>query len=355
MQAVTALLRHYPLAQAAANPSESWMSTLSADWDANDGVRRLAALVRLASQIAAEARAGTPRPRKSPVSASRARRAPASAAEGVTERIGGTEVNERDGQTSANDSESFESLDADARSGASADAAPQAMGPPPGWWTARAALGIFGGRRLDSKPKIKPRGQQAAGDAPPPGPSAVAVRGLLGPVADCFRRAAALDPWGEAVDLSRGPFLQGIEAYAAVLDRVGGNMGSYLLNNTRKLRTRVSAQSGQLWQGSGRRQARVGPTGQWPRRGRSASGTPPTAQDRPRWQGAAIEGPPIAQGWRTRMARSRHRPPRRACPRRGAAAAAAPASRGHGRRNALRLESRGHRRQIHAPLRRFVC
>mmetsp|Transcript_136031 Transcript_136031/g.379134 ORF Transcript_136031/g.379134 Transcript_136031/m.379134 type:complete len:475 (+) Transcript_136031:186-1610(+) len=71
-----------------------------------------------------------------------------------------------------------------------------------------------------------------ARDPVPSGPEA----GLLAPTIQLFRAAAVLDPGGEAREVRREPFVQGLEACAEVLNKLGGGMGNYLLTNTRKLR-----------------------------------------------------------------------------------------------------------------------
>jgi len=60
--------------------------------------------------------------------------------------------------------------------------------------------------------------------------------GVLGPVIELFRASAVLDLGGEAREVRREPFVQGLEACAEVLNKLGGGMGNYLLTNTRKLR-----------------------------------------------------------------------------------------------------------------------
>lgn len=60
---------------------------------------------------------------------------------------------------------------------------------------------------------------------------------LLGPVVQLLEAASL--PGGTtklAADCRRGPFIEGVEVYAKVLDRLGGSMGSYLEANTKKLR-----------------------------------------------------------------------------------------------------------------------
>jgi len=68
-----------------------------------------------------------------------------------------------------------------------------------------------------------------------PAPVAV-VQGVLGPTVQHFRAALQAGPNGRAVDVNRKPFVEGLESYAAALDQMGGNMGSYLICNTKKLR-----------------------------------------------------------------------------------------------------------------------
>jgi len=70
--------------------------------------------------------------------------------------------------------------------------------------------------------------------------------GALRPVIERFAQATSA-PAGTGrppspVRLQREPFVQGLEAYAQVLDALGGKMGGYLLDNVRKLRgSRASA------------------------------------------------------------------------------------------------------------------
>mmetsp|Transcript_47972 Transcript_47972/g.133776 ORF Transcript_47972/g.133776 Transcript_47972/m.133776 type:complete len:441 (-) Transcript_47972:216-1538(-) len=60
--------------------------------------------------------------------------------------------------------------------------------------------------------------------------------GLLGGVVQQFREALVADVAGNVIKLQRVPLIAGFESYAAVLDRLGGGMGSYILANTTKLR-----------------------------------------------------------------------------------------------------------------------
>uniref|UniRef100_A0A7S2QCK5 Glycolipid transfer protein domain-containing protein n=1 Tax=Zooxanthella nutricula TaxID=1333877 RepID=A0A7S2QCK5_9DINO len=68
----------------------------------------------------------------------------------------------------------------------------------------------------------------AADDAP----------GSLEPVSALLERAVGdgLDARGDAADMRRADFIDGVDAFAAVLDTLGGGMGGYLTTNTKKMR-----------------------------------------------------------------------------------------------------------------------
>jgi len=59
--------------------------------------------------------------------------------------------------------------------------------------------------------------------------------GLLGPIAAKLKEAAVLEALGKVQDLSTVPFVEGLNMCEAMLDRLGGNMGSYLRTNIVKL------------------------------------------------------------------------------------------------------------------------
>ncbi|CAK0846680.1 unnamed protein product [Prorocentrum cordatum] len=77
----------------------------------------------------------------------------------------------------------------------------------------------------------------AATDNPaPPAPPAPRKAGLLGPTVRNFERALEGRGAGTPREVRRAPLLDGLEAYASALDAMGGNMGAYLVANTKKLR-----------------------------------------------------------------------------------------------------------------------
>jgi len=65
--------------------------------------------------------------------------------------------------------------------------------------------------------------------------------GVLGPVVARLEAALILGGSGKTEDLVKEPFIQGVEAYADVLNELGGGMGSYFVANTKKLRNSLAS------------------------------------------------------------------------------------------------------------------
>ncbi|CAK0827654.1 unnamed protein product [Prorocentrum cordatum] len=76
----------------------------------------------------------------------------------------------------------------------------------------------------------------ATANPAPPAPPVPRKAGLLGPTVRNFERALEGRGAGTPREVRRVPLLEGLEAYASALDAMGGNMGSYLVANTKKLR-----------------------------------------------------------------------------------------------------------------------
>lgn len=68
-------------------------------------------------------------------------------------------------------------------------------------------------------------------------------RGPLGCAMQLLQSAVVLETHGEVYEVQRTPFVEGLDALADALDKVGGNMGSYLKANTTKLRKSKAASS----------------------------------------------------------------------------------------------------------------
>lgn len=116
----------------------------------------------------------------------------------------------------------------------------------PRWqWRARAAV--------KEGPSVKSVRQPAAGtksadgvasgvdEAVPTRPPS--ERGPLGCAMQLLQRAVVLETHGEVYEVQRTLFVEGLDALADALDKVGGNMGSYLKVNTTKLRKSKAASS----------------------------------------------------------------------------------------------------------------
>lgn len=98
---------------------------------------------------------------------------------------------------------------------------------------AGAAVAAPARRSPDKTPP--PQGRQGAAAASP-APLPPRRAGLLGPTVRNFEQALAGSGAEPPSEVRRAPLLDGLEAYASALDAMGGNMGSYLVANTKKLR-----------------------------------------------------------------------------------------------------------------------
>lgn len=132
---------------------------------------------------------------------------------------------------------------------AAASSAAQAWAPAP-LASPRGSSALAGTRsRQAQAAEVQPAGAPAPAAGAPEAPREVRVRssGLLAPVIDLFEAAAAFgETPGVVSHLKRLPLLEGLEAFAAVLDKLGG-MGSHLLTNTKKLRNSKAVASEEMF------------------------------------------------------------------------------------------------------------
>lgn len=84
-----------------------------------------------------------------------------------------------------------------------------------------------------SQPSAVPSSEVAE---PSTAKASAAPRGVLAASVELLQKAASLGSAGGVAKLDREALLRGIECYAAVLNTLGGDMGSYVLANIKKLR-----------------------------------------------------------------------------------------------------------------------